>query len=51
MKLAGKGPFGVFQPENGIPGQAGAIRTGSGSQKRSKMTKKGKKKVKKLEKI
>ena len=30
MKLAGKGRFGTFWPENGIPGKAGAIRTGFG---------------------
>ena len=31
-KLAGNGPFGAFRPENGIPGKAGAIRTGFGAQ-------------------
>ena len=30
-KLAGNGPFGAFRPENGIPGKAGAIRTGFGA--------------------
>ena len=30
-KLAGKGRFGVFRPENGIPGKAGAIQTGFGA--------------------
>ena len=30
-KVAGKGPFGFFRRENGIPGKAGAIRTGFGA--------------------
>ena len=34
MKLAGKGRFGTFWPENGIPGKAGAIQTGFRGSKR-----------------
>ena len=38
-KLAWTGPFGLFGPENGIPRRAGAIRTGFGTQNRSKPAK------------